>query len=397
MELTNSSAGPESLPKTNPMKDLNSARRGTKIVEPPGIDSFQENNFRGLRRGTHKNIEREGRYLRITSRSIAVRDVPGKYSAIVCQLQQNIILRPSEECVVDDVRWIKAECGWVCTLDTNGFECLTPSNEAEAVVFFEAEIRNKKRISSAICTLLTKSYSLNIARRMTKAILKHAKGPKPKQLTNLPDLSIDELLIGLSSSTGLKQGEVFEFMKVAASQTSNPIKGIVEIAESIDSIMTQRPTSWVKDGLRVLVTTDIRRQNNAFVMAAARGDFKEFSRYLHSGQELSATHSEFGYTALHAAADFGAKDIVKALCDAGICVNIRESKKGQTPLHFSAMCGRTEIAMMLLEKGADRTIADLDGYLPYEIADDRGYFECREVLKHRPPEIQHVFVSVSFR
>ena len=45
-------------------------------------------------------------------------------------------------------------------------------------------------------------------------------------------------------------------------------------------------------------------------------------------------HSVLGYTALHAAVEFSVRDITMELCSLGLSVNIRDFKKGQTPLHY---------------------------------------------------------------
>jgi len=67
-----------------------------------------------------------------------------------------------------------------------------------------------------------------------------------------------------------------------------------------------------------------------------------------TGQELAAVHSDLKYTALHAAADFGHSEIVKQLIRTGMNVNIRDARKGQTPLHFAGQGGRSEIAYVLV-------------------------------------------------
>jgi ankyrin repeat protein len=76
----------------------------------------------------------------------------------------------------------------------------------------------------------------------------------------------------------------------------------------------------------------------------------------------------------------------------GISANIRDIKKAQTALHFAAQSGRSEICRLLLEKGADRTLANKKGQLPFQLAAAYGYVECREVLKHPPTPILHITV-----
>ena len=49
-------------------------------------------------------------------------------------------------------------------------------------------------------------------------------------------------------------------------------------------------------------------------------------------------HSILGYTALHAAVEFSVKEMILELCALGVPVNIRDFKKGQTPLHYAGVC-----------------------------------------------------------
>ena len=51
-----------------------------------------------------------------------------------------------------------------------------------------------------------------------------------------------------------------------------------------------------------------------------------------------AVHSILGYTALHAAVEFSVKEMILELCALGVPVNIRDFKKGQTPLHYAGVC-----------------------------------------------------------
>jgi hypothetical protein len=269
------------------------------------------------------------------------------------------------------------------------------SHEVEANKFWAGENVNRRRISSAISQLLAKSHSLTNARRVSGLLYKQAKQyvDNVKPLTNLPDVSIEDLVIALSTSTSLKAVELFEFVKVAASQQSDPPKSLVDIATQINDTINLRPSLWVKNDLGVLETSDVMMRNDQFVMACARNDVRKFDECLAKGQELAAIHSELKYTGLHAAADFGAIDIVEKLLLTGISPNVRDARHGRTALHFAAQSGRCAIAMLLLDKGADRTLTDFSGMVPCEIADDQGHAECREILKQVPPEIQFAQVT----
>ena len=145
--------------------------------------------------------------------------------------------------------------------------------------------------------------------------------------------------------------------------------------------------------MNVITTNEVERRNNRFVMAAARGNKKEFQQCVEQGQEVSVMHSMMNYTALHAAAEFGTTEIITALCDMGMAVNVRDLRVGQTPLHYAAAAGKIEVALLLLSRGSDRKIGCNRGQLPFELAEEEGHTEMCEFLKYRPPEIVH-FVTL---
>jgi len=348
--------------------------------------------FTGTGGGLLAPVQSKKKTIKISSRTVAVRVEPNKYADILCQLQCNIYVQSNDEKVVEGVAWLQTPCGWVCSMDNNGFLCYTLSNDVEANKAWAAEFDARRRIAGAITALLTRSHSLPNARRVSRAILNHIQGPTARPLVNVPDVSLEDLVVGLAASTGLRQAEVLEFMRITASKQCNPVKALKDIATDVNDLISMRPTLWIKSDLSVLETMDIKSKNDRFVMAAARGDMVLFEKFLAMGQELAALHSDLKYTAIHAAADFGQEDMVKRMISTGISLNIRDARKGQTPLHFAGQSGRSAIAQLLLAAGADKAIPNYKGLLAYEIADDQGNFETREILKYSPPEIQ--FVSV---
>ena len=76
-------------------------------------------------------------------------------------------------------------------------------------------------------------------------------------------------------------------------------------------------------------------------------------------------------------------------------LNLRDGRLGRTPLHYAAASGRSIIIQLLLEGGADRTIVDYRGQLAYEIADEHGYYEAKEILKLTAPEIHRIVVTAT--
>ena len=314
---------------------------------------------------------------------------------VICQIKHKAYVQPLDDANVDGIAWIRVSCGWICSFDNDGtFAYTTAANESDADDYFRACMQNRRRLASAICAVLTKSHSLPTARRISKAVLRHAQSNVQHALLNTPDLSIDELLNALNASVALKRNEIFEFIKIGASLQSDPPRAVSEIAEEMEAIISLRPTKWIKEDLNVLTTSEVERRNNRFIMACARGNWKEFNKCIAAGQELAVMHSMWNYTALHAAAEFGITDIVAKLCDMGMPVNVRDSRLGQTPLHSAAANGKFNCAQLLLDRGADRKLGCNRGQSPFELAEEIGNTECAELLKHRPPEIVH-FITTS--
>jgi hypothetical protein len=245
--------------------------------------------------------------------------------------------------------------------------------------------------------MLTKSCSLHNARKLAKIVYEKSKYITDPAI-NIPEITAEDLLIGIASASGagLDSAEILEFIKVAASKQSDPVKALRGIAEDLHNMMTLRPTLWVTQNLGILETETLMIKNNQFVMCCARNEVDKLHEYLAQGQDLAALHSEMKYTALHAAADFGAVDALRVILKTGIPPNIRDARFGQTALHFAAQSGRHEVISILLEYGADRMITDLQGFLPFEVADEHGYIVCREMLKEPPPAILLASVSVFY-
>lgn len=226
-----------------------------------------------------------------------------------------------EEAVVDGIPWLRLNSGWLCTKDSNGVVCYVQSTDMEANKFWMNEYDNRRRLSSAICQMLTKSCSLPNARKIVSIL--HNRANQSHRVgapaLDLPHVTTEDLLIGIASAAGkgLNSTEIFEIMKAAASKQSDPVKALVGIAEDLHKLMNLRPTLWVKQDLSILDTETLMVKNNQFVMAAARNDVAKIEHCLALGQDLTVLHSEMKYTALHAAADFGSADTLVTILKTG--------------------------------------------------------------------------------
>ena len=131
-------------------------------------------------------------------------------------------------------------------------------------------------------------------------------------------------------------------------------------------------------------------------LAASTGDIEAVKQYLAGGGDVNAKDEES--TPLYWAAYEGQKEIVELLIANGADVNLRsgmivKTKDGsdgeqmaqkiandRTPLDMAIFREHTEIAELLIAKGADVNARDDDGFTPLHIAAYEGHKEIAELL-----------------
>ena len=125
--------------------------------------------------------------------------------------------------------------------------------------------------------------------------------------------------------------------------------------------------------------------------AAVAGNLEAVKQHIAAGTDLNQVDpNPLGSkgSSLHAAAAFGYTEVAVALIEAGADVNQKE-KEGQTPLHTAALFCYPKIAQALLDNGADKPIKDNDGQtalemvvFPWEIA--KGIYELLDGIIFKP-------------
>ena len=98
-------------------------------------------------------------------------------------------------------------------------------------------------------------------------------------------------------------------------------------------------------------STNTSSESNALCDAVRSGDLQAVKEQLANGVDINAEDSEFGVTALSWAALLDNTEIAKLLIAKGADINAK-SRDGSTPLHSAAFLGHTEIAELLIQKGA---------------------------------------------
>ncbi len=135
-------------------------------------------------------------------------------------------------------------------------------------------------------------------------------------------------------------------------------------------------------------------EDDSFVRAAARSYMDELRGRIADGQSLQATHSQLGYTCLHAAVEFGQASAVRVLLNAGALLDSHLAPSGRTPLHYAAQHGRVEIAKMLLEAGASKKVLDSAARRPWHyLADAQELQDLMQLLKDGPSRVAAVAMA----
>ena len=95
-------------------------------------------------------------------------------------------------------------------------------------------------------------------------------------------------------------------------------------------------------------------------MAGIQGNLEVVRKHIQSGTDLNMSEPSGGSSPLITAAVFGKTEVALALIDAGADVNFKNNE-GSTPLHTAAFFCRPKIVEALIANGADKTIKNNTG------------------------------------
>lgn len=99
--------------------------------------------------------------------------------------------------------------------------------------------------------------------------------------------------------------------------------------------------------------------------AVLRGDSVAVKQHLAAGTDINTRDVYGGSSPLISACLFGKSAIAQLLIDAGADINLRNND-GSTALHTAAFFGRPELVSLLLKKGADKKVRNKYGQTAYE-------------------------------
>ncbi|TAL37812.1 MAG: ankyrin repeat domain-containing protein [Alphaproteobacteria bacterium] len=177
---------------------------------------------------------------------------------------------------------------------------------------------------------------------------------------------------------------VFE-MKIPG-QPAPVVKTPEQVAAEEKAAAEQRLAARQEEERKAAAQKALDRQ---YLEAAKKGNLTELKGLLGKGAALLA--NDDGNTALFYAAQFGRKDAVEFLLDAGIPLNVK-NRIGSTPLTGAAGGGHKEVAWELYMRGADPNEKNLTGMSPLNYARSASYTDMIELLS-RPRNPVEVVLS----
>ncbi|KAK3834533.1 MAG: ankyrin repeat-containing domain protein [Linnemannia gamsii] len=112
-------------------------------------------------------------------------------------------------------------------------------------------------------------------------------------------------------------------------------------------------------------------------LAASDGDLAAVKVFINEKGISINAQDEFGYSALHAAASYGHKELITYLLENGADVNIQDPE-GDSPLF---VCETVDIAEMLVKGGADAKHVNENEMTAAENAEEEEWLEVAHYLR----------------
>ena len=140
----------------------------------------------------------------------------------------------------------------------------------------------------------------------------------------------------------------------------------------------------VREGIEsgIDVTTTDAQGHTALHMAAYNGHSDIIRVLLKAGCEVDRRDAEGKTPLMHASSgDFA--DAAQTLLDADAGIDLVDSGEGFTALMTAAALGEKEVVELLLKRGANKDLVDIDGESAKDFAASRGHDEIVKLLEEQ--------------
>lgn len=118
------------------------------------------------------------------------------------------------------------------------------------------------------------------------------------------------------------------------------------------------------------------------IQAASEGNLEALRRLIGADPTIVNASTASGQTPLHAALEAGHVDTALLLIEAGAEVSVADTG-GHTPFHIAAEKGFVPVVKALLERGADAHAVDAEDRTPLSRAVTRGHTEVIDLITVR--------------
>lgn len=121
--------------------------------------------------------------------------------------------------------------------------------------------------------------------------------------------------------------------------------------------------------------------DRAILEASGFGNFTAVRKLVSADPELADVKNIYGLTPLHRSALYGRTKVVEILIGKGADINAKDQLYGDTPLHKAVWNGHIETVKFLVSKGANVNAKDKKGRTPLYYAKKRGHKDIVRYLK----------------
>ena len=116
--------------------------------------------------------------------------------------------------------------------------------------------------------------------------------------------------------------------------------------------------------------------------ASQRGNTEDVERFISEGADVNKKDNN-GDSPIHLSALYGRTETVKLLLDRGATIDVKNNNAGNTPIHLASRYGYIETVKLLLDREAAIDVKNNDGDTPIHRAAENGKTDTVKLLLDR--------------